>query len=46
MIDGGSCPEGFDTRVPSLFYETIWNTYKFKDTPGQFVWSNGDPTGM
>ncbi|CAN9213422.1 unnamed protein product [Alternaria alternata] len=45
MIDGGSCPEGFDTRVPSLFYETIWNTYKFKDSPGQFVWSNGDPTG-
>ncbi|KAF1830520.1 WSC domain-containing protein [Decorospora gaudefroyi] len=45
MIDGGVCPEGFDTRLPSLFYETIWNTQAFKDFPGQFVWSNGDPTG-
>jgi hypothetical protein len=46
MIDGGECPEGFDTRLPTLFYETIWNTYAFKGKAGQFVWSNGDPTGM
>ncbi|KAH7079756.1 hypothetical protein FB567DRAFT_533286 [Paraphoma chrysanthemicola] len=45
LIDGGKCPEGFDTRLPSLFYETIWNTYAFKGKAGQFVWSNGDPTG-
>jgi hypothetical protein len=45
LIDGGKCPEGFETRVPSLFYETIWNTYAFKDKEGQFTWSNGDPTG-
>ena len=45
MIDGGVCPEGYDTRLPTLFFETIWNTYKFKGQPGQFVWSNGDPTG-
>ncbi|KAJ4411445.1 hypothetical protein N0V91_001229 [Didymella pomorum] len=45
LIDGGKCPEGFDTRLPSLFYETIWNTYAFKGKDGQFVWSNGDPTG-
>ena len=45
LIDGGVCPDGFGTRVPSLFYETIWNTYKFKGQDGQFVWSNGDPTG-
>lgn len=45
LIDGGKCPEGFETRLPSLFYETIWNTYAFKGKPGQFVWSNGDPTG-
>ncbi|KAJ4377492.1 hypothetical protein N0V83_000317 [Neocucurbitaria cava] len=44
-IDGGTCPEGFDTRLPSLFYETIWNTNAFNGKPGQFVWSNGDPTG-
>jgi hypothetical protein len=46
LIDGGKCPEGFETRVPSLFYETIWNTYAFKDKEGQFTWSNGDPTGL
>lgn len=45
LIDGGKCPEGFETRLPSLFYETIWNTNAFKGMPGQFVWSNGDPTG-
>ena len=42
----GDCPEGFPVRLPSLFYETIWNTYEFVDQPGQFVISNGDPTGM
>lgn len=46
LIDGGVCPKGYETRLPSLFYETIWNTYAFKDKDGQFVWSNGDPTGF
>jgi hypothetical protein len=46
MVDGGQCPEGFETRYPTLFYETIWNTNKFKGMPGQFTFSNGDPTGM
>lgn len=45
LIDGGSCPDDFPVRLPSLFYETIWNTYAFKGKAGQFVWSNGDPTG-
>jgi len=45
LVDGGECPEGFETRLPTLFYETIWDTYAFKDKAGQFVWSNGDPTG-
>lgn len=45
LIDGGTCPEGYETRLPSLFYETIWNTYAFKGKSGQFIWSNGDPTG-
>lgn len=45
LIDGGECPKGFKTRLPSLFYETIWNTYAFKGKDGAFVWSNGDPTG-
>ncbi|ESZ98205.1 hypothetical protein SBOR_1433 [Sclerotinia borealis F-4128] len=41
----GTCPEGFDTRLVSLFYETIWNTAAFNTTAGEFVISNGDPTG-
>jgi len=42
----GDCPTGFETRLPSLFYETIWNTYAFNGQAGQFVLANGDPTGM
>lgn len=41
----GNCPEGFSERLPSLFYETIWNTYEFVGQAGQFVLANGDPTG-
>jgi hypothetical protein len=41
----GDCPKGFPIRLPSLFYETIWNTYEFIGQSGQFVISNGDPTG-
>ena len=42
----GTCPEGFNTRLVSLFYETIWNTYEFVGVNGEFVISNGDPTGL
>ena len=45
LLNGGECPENFKTRIPTLFYETIWNTYAFKDRQGQFVLANGDPTG-
>ncbi|KAK2763125.1 hypothetical protein FQN54_009761 [Arachnomyces sp. PD_36] len=45
LVKDGMCPEGFETRLVSLFYETIWNTYAFKDMPGKFVLANGDPTG-
>lgn len=41
----GTCPKSHPKRTPGLFYETIWNTYAFKGLPGQFVFSNGDPTG-
>lgn len=44
-VMGGTCPEGFETQLPSLFFETIWNTYAFAGEDGQFVLSNGDPTG-
>jgi len=42
----GDCPSGFPIRLPSLFYETIWNTAAFIGQAGQFVLSNGDPTGI
>ena len=41
----GNCPEGFDRRLVSLFYETIVATDQFKGKNGKFVFSNGDPTG-
>jgi len=41
----GTCPEGFETRVVSLFYETIWNTYAFAGKDGRFTLSTGDTTG-
>ena len=41
----GNCPEGFETRLVSLFYETIWNTYEFFGVDGEFMIANGDPTG-
>ena len=42
----GSCPEGYDVKVPSLLYETVWDTNAFKGVQGQFLLSTGDPTGM
>ncbi|GAQ08895.1 hypothetical protein ALT_6216 [Aspergillus lentulus] len=45
LVMDGTCPEGFETRLVSLFYESIWDTYAFKDKEGYFVIANGDPTG-
>lgn len=45
LVMSGDCPPGFETRTPSLFYETIWNTYAYNGVEGEFVLSNGDPTG-
>lgn len=45
LVMTGTCPEGFETRLVSLFYETIWNTYAFKGVDGYFALANGDPTG-
>jgi hypothetical protein len=42
----GNCPEGYDRRLVSLFYETIVATDLFKEKNGKFVFSNGDPTGL
>ncbi|EYE98561.1 DUF1996 domain-containing protein [Aspergillus ruber CBS 135680] len=46
LVMDGTCPEGFETRIVSLFFETIWNTYAFKDYEGYFVLAHGDPTGF
>lgn len=45
LVNDGTCPEGFETRLPGLFFETIVNTYAFKDEEGEFIFSTGDPTG-
>jgi hypothetical protein len=42
----GNCPSGFETRLVSMFFETIWNTYEFVGQDGEFVIANGDTTGM
>jgi hypothetical protein len=42
----GNCPDDYPQRLVSLFYETIWNTYEFVGVDGQFMLSNGDPTGI
>ncbi|TGO16122.1 hypothetical protein BTUL_0032g00860 [Botrytis tulipae] len=41
----GNCPAGFDTRLVSILFETIWDTYAFNGIDGEFMLSNGDPTG-
>lgn len=46
------CPDSHPVRMPTLFYEVIWETNLFndpelwpKDGSQPFVWSMGDPTG-
>ncbi|CAI6299230.1 unnamed protein product [Periconia digitata] len=46
MVNTGNCPKGYDQRLPTLLFETIWFTQNFNGKDGQFVWSNGDPTGF
>ena len=41
----GSCPKGFDRRLPGLLYETIVATDYFANRDGKFIFSNGDETG-
>ncbi|KAF9884086.1 hypothetical protein FE257_002316 [Aspergillus nanangensis] len=46
LVMDGVCPPGFEARVVSMFYETIWDTTAFAAQAGTFVLSNGDPTGF
>ncbi len=45
LLKTGKCPEGFGVRLPVLFYETIYAVADFVKYDGQYVLSNGDPTG-
>jgi hypothetical protein len=45
LVKDGQCPEGFGTRLISLFYETKYDTQDFRGVDGQFVLATGDPTG-
>ena len=47
LVQDGTCPDGFPVRLPTLFYEVIWSTTSelFEGRDGEFVLSNGDPTG-
>jgi hypothetical protein len=45
LVMTGDCPAGYPTRLISLFYEIIYDTYAFLGQEGQFVISNGDTTG-
>jgi hypothetical protein len=44
-VDDGVCPEGFEHRLPSLFFETIWDVGVVTGKGGRLVFSNGDATG-
>lgn len=41
----GYCPPGFQTKTPTLFFETIWNVWEYKGYEGEYYLSTGDPTG-
>ncbi|KAF2673554.1 hypothetical protein BT63DRAFT_159880 [Microthyrium microscopicum] len=45
LVFDGTCPEGFEKRLPTLKYETIFNVAKYNGVEGKFMLSNGDETG-
>lgn len=45
LVLDGRCPQGFESRLPSMHYEVVWNTSAFRDSNGTFVLANGDTTG-
>ena len=44
-VQVGDCPQGYDRRLVTLFFETIVATDQLRGKAGQFVLANGDPTG-
>lgn len=46
QIDNGICPPTHPIQIPHLFLETLYSVANVpKDPKGQFVFSQGDPTG-
>ncbi|EMD65827.1 hypothetical protein COCSADRAFT_355211 [Bipolaris sorokiniana ND90Pr] len=45
LVMEGTCPPDYETRIPALFFETIWDTSVFRNASGQFLLSNGDQAG-
>ncbi|KAF2403118.1 hypothetical protein EJ06DRAFT_320608 [Trichodelitschia bisporula] len=45
LIINGICPEDFPVRIPTLYYEAWYATAGFNGYDGDYVMSNGDPTG-
>ena len=43
--NGGRCPEGFQTGIMQLLYETIYPVENYRNRNGRYVLANGDPTG-
>ncbi|CAJ2507562.1 Uu.00g087480.m01.CDS01 [Anthostomella pinea] len=47
LVGNGNCPDTHTQRLVTLFYETIWATADSAfGSNGEFVISNGDPTGF
>jgi hypothetical protein len=45
LVMEGECPENYTSRIPAIYFETIWDTSTFYNVNGRFVLSNGDCTG-
>ena len=43
--NGGSCPQGYDTVINQLLFETYYPVANYKSRQGYFTLANGDPTG-
>lgn len=47
QIDNGVCPPGYPVQLVHLFYEVLYGVSQINQSGGgQFVFSNGDPTGF
>ena len=46
MPRNGACPPGYDKRFAALFFETVYFTPMFNGVDGEYIFANGDPTGL